>query len=214
MNKIEKQLQFARQNLLDFTMRNRLLNFRPTKARTIKTIDEIPTEIYNILVLQEKKMEFRSVKKKIETNTEDDEDIYTETADHTENEVSKLWELPTPDVEVAERYVDRFLQTSLESEALQKRLFYINQQSKSVFEEQGYTVLYLALGFLEWTEDSNSDQTRSSPLILIPVELERTKVGKSFKLYWTEEDIFTNISLQAKLSEQGILLPDFEMPDG
>jgi superfamily I DNA and/or RNA helicase/very-short-patch-repair endonuclease len=214
MNKIEKQLQFARQNLLDFTMRNRLLNFRPTKARTIKTIDEIPTEIYNILVLQEKKMEFRSVKKKIETNTEDDEDIYTETADHTENEVSKLWELSTPDVEVAERYVDRFLQTSLESEALQKRLFYINQQSKSVFEEQGYTVLYLALGFLEWTEDSNSDQTRSSPLILIPVELERTKVGKSFKLYWTEEDIFTNISLQAKLSEQGILLPDFEMPDG
>ena len=213
MNKIEKQLQFARQNLLDFTMRNRLLNFRPTKARTIKIIDEIPTEIYNILVLHEKIMEFRSVKKKIKNTTKDDEDIYTEITDHTEDEVSKLWKLPAQDIEVAERHVDRILQTSLESDALQKRLFYINQQSKSVFEEQGYTVLYLALGFLEWTEDSNSSQTRLSPLILIPVELERRKIGKSFKLYWTEEDIFTNISLQAKLSEQGIILPDFEMPD-
>jgi len=92
-------------------------------------------------------------------------------------------------------------------------LFQINQQSRSVLEEQGYTILYLALGFLEWTESPNSDQSRLSPLVLIPVELERTNVGKSFKLCWTEEDIFTNISLQAKLSEQGILIPDFEMPE-
>ncbi|MGH7890291.1 MAG: DUF4011 domain-containing protein, partial [Thermodesulfobacteriota bacterium] len=53
MNNVEKQLEEARRNLLDLTPRNRLLNFRPTKARTLRIIDEIPREIYDILVLRE-----------------------------------------------------------------------------------------------------------------------------------------------------------------
>src|SRR5215468_3646642 len=36
MADILRQLQAARQNLLDLTMRNRLLNFRPTKLKTIQ----------------------------------------------------------------------------------------------------------------------------------------------------------------------------------
>ncbi len=43
--------------------------------------------------------------------------------------------------------------------------------------------------------------------------LERKKVRGSFKLVWTGEDIIPNISLQEKLLEQGIELPDFEMPE-
>ena len=52
-----------------------------------------------------------------------------------------------------------------------------------------------------------------APLILIPVALERKKVRGSFKLVWTGEDIIPNISLQEKLLEQGVELPDFEMPE-
>ena len=40
--------------------------------------------------------------------------------------------------------------------------------------------------------------------------MERKKVGESFNLEWTGEDIQTNISLKAKLLEAGIELPDFE----
>jgi len=36
MTQVSRQLEAARQKLLDLTMRNRLLNFRPTKARTNK----------------------------------------------------------------------------------------------------------------------------------------------------------------------------------
>ena len=219
MTDIEKQLEDARQNLLDLTMRNRLLNFRPTKAKTIRIIDEIPTEIYDFLVLQEKVMEFLPNKKnrksdQDETKTDSiDEQSENEKLDLSEEDASKLWELPLPDINVASRHTDRYLQTSYDSENLQKRLFYTSQQAKSVLEEQGYTILYLALGFLEWTESSSSIKTRNAPLILVPVELERLKVGTAFKLKWTGEDVFTNISLQAKLLEQGISLPDFEMPD-
>ena len=40
--------------------------------------------------------------------------------------------------------------------------------------------------------------------------MERKKIGESFNLEWTGEDIQTNISLKAKLMDAGIELPDFE----
>ncbi|MBW6518346.1 MAG: DUF4011 domain-containing protein [ANME-2 cluster archaeon] len=107
MNNIEKQLEFARQSLLDFTMRNKLLNFRTSKARTIKVIDEIPSEIYNFLVLQQKKMEFLPTKKK-KTSIEE-EVVNTEILDQKEKEISKIWELPPPDFEASKNHIDRFL---------------------------------------------------------------------------------------------------------
>ena len=45
MTEVEQQLEAARQQLLDLTLRNRLLNFRRTKRSTIVVIDEDPKEI-------------------------------------------------------------------------------------------------------------------------------------------------------------------------
>ena len=132
-------------------------------------------------------------------------------SDLSEEESSILWEVPPPDSADTEKYRNQFLQTNLSAKELQKRLFYINQQSKSMLEEQGYNILYMALGSVEWKEINGSDEYRRAPLILVPVELERKKVKGSFKLRWTGEDAVGNISLQAKLIEQGIELPDFEM---
>ena len=71
----------------------------------------------------------------------------------------------------------------------------------------------MALGLLEWTEAEHSHDIKKAPLILIPVKMKRKGVKRSFKVEWTGDDIITNISLQAKLKEQGINLPDFEMPE-
>ena len=54
---IEVKIGALRKNLLDLTMRNKLLNFKP-RARSIRVIDEIPTEIYQLMVLEDKKMQF------------------------------------------------------------------------------------------------------------------------------------------------------------
>jgi superfamily I DNA and/or RNA helicase/very-short-patch-repair endonuclease len=235
--KIDVKIGALRKNLLDLTMRNKLLNFKP-RARSIRVVDEIPTEIYQLMVLDDKKMQFMP-RKTIETgkgivdksedqavtnNLVEDKSISdsgTEVSEEEElklktiidHEASLLWKLPLPNQKVAKKHRNLLLQTSHEAEELQKRLFYINQQSKSVLEEQGYNILYLALGFLEWTESSEPTVKRKAPLILIPVALERKKVRGSFKLVWTGEDIIPNISLQEKLLEQGVELPDFEMPE-
>ena len=123
-----------------------------------------------------------------------------------------LWALDEPDAPVAERHRDRYLQTDVKAGQLQKRLFYIHQQARSVLEEQGYTVLYLALGFLAWRE-GDREPIRRAPLLLIPVDLERPKVGTAFKVRWTREEMQTNISLEARLAELGVALPAFEMPE-
>lgn len=228
---IEVKIGALRKNLLDLTMRNKLLNFKP-QARSIRVVDEIPTEIYQLMVLEDKKMQFMPRDKKTipkdeninnptgsDVNqkpglqeTEEDE-LTLKTLDITDKEASVLWKLPLPNKKVAKRHRNLLLQTVHEAEELQKRLFYINQQSKSVLEEQGYNILYLAMGFLEWTESNEPNVKRRAPLVLIPVALERKKVRGSFKLKWTGEDIISNISLQEKLLEQGIELPDFEMPE-
>jgi len=225
MGTIIQQLEDARKKLLDLTMRNRLLNFIETRTGTIRVINEIPSEVFKILVLDERAMEFLSKEEEEEeldlesdeiVMVDEDEDSAPTPDDQIlleDNVDNVIWQLHETDEVQHDKYTDRFLQTNLESKHLQKRLFYMNQKSRSLIEERGYTVLYLALGFLEWIESPDAIKKRYSPLVLIPVELERKKVGSLYKLRWTGEDLSTNISLQAKLMEQGIKLPEFETPE-
>lgn len=206
----EKNLAEARQKLLDLTMRNKLLNHRPSKNKSIRVVDEIAREIYNILVIQQKQMEF---KYNPETDKVDSSELLFEDVSKDEEDQSPIWSNGSNNEKVSSKHLDKYLQTNLGNEALQKTLFLIYNQAKTVMEEQGYTVLFLAIGFLEWKESSDSIKLRRSPLILIPVELERTNVRSAFKLTWTGDEIYSNISLQAKLSEQNISIPSFEMPD-
>jgi len=46
------QIEDIRKKLIDLTLRNRLINYRPTKARTINILNENLLEIYDILVLK------------------------------------------------------------------------------------------------------------------------------------------------------------------
>lgn len=59
MTVVERELERARQSLLDLTLRNRLLNYRPSAMRSIRVVGELPAEIYDALVLREKSLEFR-----------------------------------------------------------------------------------------------------------------------------------------------------------
>ena len=189
-NIIEKEFKNLRKELLDLTLRNQLLNFK-SRAKTITIVNQSPTNLFQTLVLQENKMYFVANKK---DKKEDKSSVW----DHIPFDFSKFSE------------GDKKLATDLTPKELQKRLYYINNQAKTMLQEQGYNILYLAIGFLEWNDKSKPKQKNKAPLVLIPVSMERKKVGESFNLQWTGEDIQTNISLKAKLFEAGIELPRFE----
>ena len=191
-DKIKKEFENLRNELLDLTLRNQLLNFK-TRARTITISNQSPINIYQTLVLQNNKMYFVANKKE-----KKEEKSGFSIWDHAPFDLSRFTD------------GDKTLSTDLTPNELQKRLFYINNQAKTMLQEQGYNILYLAVGFLEWRDNTKPKQVNHAPLVLIPVAMERKKVGKSFNLEWTGEDIQTNISIKAKLKENGIDFPDFE----
>src|SRR5919205_2394163 len=60
-NHIPAMLEASRKELLDLGLRNPLLNYRPYKARGIEVVDELPAEVFRILVRERKTMKFLAV---------------------------------------------------------------------------------------------------------------------------------------------------------
>ena len=58
---IKDQLRKAREQLLDLSLRNPLLNFRPTKRTTIQIVDEFPNRVWQTLVQDGTAMEFLAI---------------------------------------------------------------------------------------------------------------------------------------------------------
>ncbi len=178
-------LEAGRGELLDLGLRNPLLNHRPSRARGVEVVDELPAEVFRILVRERKAMAFK------EAPEEEDGDAEGE------------WILSQPDEDgeggTAARHVDLRLQTRLSSARLQSRLIKTEREARTFIEEQGVNVLYLALGMLRWYEAESSREPRKAPLILVPVALERTNVRERFRLLYTEEDLDENLSLASKL---------------
>ncbi|QHN08064.1 DUF3320 domain-containing protein [Methanothermobacter sp. THM-2] len=211
---IEREFENLREKLLDLTMRNQLLNFRP-RSRTVEVVNHDPEYIYTYLVLNGGKMKL-APRREPEEETDPGNDI-----EDPEGEVDTVNELedpegegepdPSDDLEDIRPDDENILLTDLTESELQRRLFYINQRARTMIQEQGYNILYLALGFLEWMVADEPD-IRRAPLVLVPVVLERRRAGSSFSLRWDGSEIITNMSLQARLREEGIELPEFRMP--
>ena len=138
---IKKEFENLRNNLLDLTLRNQLLNFKP-RSKTIEVVNQTPMSIYQTLILQKKKMQFVPNKK--------DKRSFKSDENKTEKKKSRfsaLWEHPPIDLSIFSEG-DKSLKADLTPNELQRRLFYINQQARTMFQEQGYNILYLAIGFL------------------------------------------------------------------
>lgn len=111
------------------------------------------------------------------------------------------------------RYIDNILHTELDGEELDRRLMGLNTDATATFQDLGINILYLCLGFLKWFDPTKPDVPRYAPLIMIPVQLQRTSAGKRFNLVYSGDDIVTNLTLRIRLKmEGGISLP--EVPDG
>jgi hypothetical protein len=204
----QELLDRSRKELLDLSTRNRLLSIRVNSksARIVKVYDELSAEVFRLLVIEKKGLSFvpgKASKSRVAaSNPElfDDDGIGLPQPEEDEVTVNG----------VAKRHGDVRLQTALTPEGLQRRLLDLYLNARTMIEEQGVNVLYLALGHLKWFETGNSDTARYAPLILIPVELERKTASERFRLRWREEDIESNLSLETRLkTDFGITLPPF-----
>ena len=200
-------LDLQRHNLLDIGKRNPLTNapIRTFRRNQLLIAHELSDEIYRILYVEGKKFTFLPAKG-IDADTRSVEEAMNLSGD-----------LFVPDElagEVHSAHTDTKLQTLLTPAALQKKLLYIYREAKSIEEEQGISVLFLALGFLCYFESESSEVERCAPLILLPVELTRDSRKGVFRLARRDMDLESNKSLAMLLQEDfQLTLPDFPEND-
>lgn len=177
---IRSKLAASQKDLLDLSLRNPLLNYRLLRTRGLEVVDEVPGEVFRILVQEGKAMSFLP---------------------RTEQENGDLLGQPAEEAEeggVPKRHTDSGLQTALSSVELQTRLLSTFLLANTFIQEQGVNTLFLALGMVHWYESDSSQDARRAPLVLVPVELERSNVRERFRLRHTGEDIGWNLSLSEK----------------
>ncbi len=203
---IEAKLERARTELLDLSARNRLLNIpRSAKsAKTLEIIDERGSEVFRLLVRENKAFTFLAGKG--ETAEGDDSEEIAEFVQPEDDGVDARG--------VANRHADTRLQTRLTATGLQKKLLDLYYDARTLEEEQGVNILFLAVGTLKWIDPNNPAAIRYAPLILIPVQLERGNAAEKFRLRARQEDVAANLSLEAFLDRaHGLKLPTFEAGD-
>lgn len=206
---IDAKLERARIRLLDLSARNRLLNIPRGKSRNrslIDVIDERASEVFRLLVKEARALTFVPGRTSADASEDIDGDEIADLAQPEDDGVDARG--------VANRHADTRLQTRLTSKGLQKRLLTLFFDARTLEEEQGVNVLYLALGTLKWIDPNNAANVRYAPLILVPVSLDRATAGDRFKLRWRQEDPSSNLSLEAMVDQIHLLkLPAFEASD-
>lgn len=196
MPRIRSEVEKSRAELLDLGLRNTLLNFRKLKTKGIEIVDELPGEVFRLLVGQERPMSFLPAP----------EELAEGTARRVPGDLLVEWleahEIPEEENggdAPAERHQDTRLQTPYTAARLERLLLNTHYTARTTIEEQGVNTLYLALGMLRWFESAASEEERAAPLILVPVALDRTSARSRFRIRYTGEELGDNLSLQAKL---------------
>ena len=124
---------------------------------------------------------------------------------------------PTPENQKdAAQHTDKFIQTLLKPEEMDRKLSGLNSYVHMDIEESGVNTLYAAFGFLEWYETAQSDAKCLSPLLLLQLEIEKrqSREGYKYRVTATGEEPEINLSLSERLRHDfGIELPQLTEED-
>jgi hypothetical protein len=183
---VKTQLEKWKKHLIDFSRRNQLLFFKPKSSSTIILLEK-PLEIFQKLVLDAKALSFQA---KIDTfNTSDFGDEIAPDFEEPGMDFADFGDFSdTAPLPVFNDNLDlsSSLLTNKDSRELDQSLSKLKTRSQASLQEQGVNILYLSLFFLEWFPD---EDLANSPLLLIPVSLERKGLSGSFKVSLIDDEI-------------------------
>lgn len=128
------------------------------------------------------------------------------------NGISPSYELPDPPERNDDgRHTDDDIQTLLLPTDLERKLNAILSKTRTWVQETGMNVLQIGFGFLEWSDDAQSDSS-FAPLVLLQAEIKkyRTPQGTKYSITGSGDEPELNAVLAEKLRiEFGIELPTF-----
>ena len=169
--------------LLNMTLRNSLLNFKPT-GKSIQLICNDLGTLEDALAAKEefKIVEFFDGRKK------EVEDNFVSIA--KDADVDSLLD---------HEFQNKRLRTFLGQKETEDKILALYRAARVSLEENGSNTLYLALGFLKWYETELSERALYAPLVLLPLEIVRKSARQGFVIRERDEDPQFNITLLEKL---------------
>ena len=176
----ESRLERWQRKLLDLTLRNPLLNHRATRG-SLQIICPEPNRLEDKLAAGKR---IRIAAVPTLSSQEQDEEIH----------LQREGELITQEYAREELERHRVL-VDLTQDQLLHRAVEIFRKARTALQEGGSNTLYLAFGFLLWKRDDKDDRRFRSPLILLPVSLERTSVRSGFKIVGHDDEPRFNTTL-------------------
>ncbi|HTE40515.1 MAG TPA: DUF4011 domain-containing protein [Steroidobacteraceae bacterium] len=174
--------------LLDLTLRNRLINFKPTKSTLPLRVPD-PAHLEDSLS-EGKEWTFRALPQIMQG---DDPRVAAVAA-------RRVGQDPTESLAQQAMQQGELL-ASVEPKAMDARLYEIYSTARLGLEEGGANTLYLAIGFLRWAEDERAEKTHLAPLLLVPVTLTRQSVRTGYAIKRHDDETIVNPTLMQLLQD-------------
>ncbi|MCB0328266.1 MAG: DUF3320 domain-containing protein [Bdellovibrionales bacterium] len=188
---IATRLEASRRELIDTTLRNPMLDMRPSRVKGVTIDGELTAEVFKTLVKDRQKMYFAAKLGGTAQNGTDEDQVT----------------VPVPEQQQRVDTTDNVLQTTHTAANLQSRLVKTEREAISDLRDKGSQTLFLTLGTLHW-KDKESNQERRSPLITIPIELKRANATSRYYVEALDDELAENLALCTKLKEDfGIVIP-------
>ncbi len=165
--------------LLDFSLRNNLLNVRPGKRA-------LPLAISDVAHLEDRLQmgeSYTIAPKEVAKSAADAEGTATVSVASTSG---------------------HSLPTALTAAELKPVLTNLYRGARTALEENGANALFIAIGMLKWFVTEKSEQPRYAPILLLPVNIVRN--GSGYIVRMRDEDTILNITLAEFLRQQFKLL--------
>ena len=178
----EGRLSKWKSKLLDLTLRNRLLNFKPSKS-TLRIAAP------DLAALEDALSDGSEFRLRAEPEIMDGKDPRS-------SEVLRNRTGQTPWDEMARSALaGRELLVRLAPEDLDATLTGLFRKAREGLEEGGANTLFLAFGLLRWTDTERAEASHLAPILLVPVTLLRQSVRSGFRLVRHDDDAIVNPTL-------------------
>ncbi|MFI2301205.1 DUF4011 domain-containing protein [Actinacidiphila glaucinigra] len=208
--RLEKLLGSWRDSLIDLSFRNRLLNYQRRSSSV--GMDIVEPGLLTVLEGLARGCVFTPVRQA----HSDGADAPSPDGDRTPPPVApsaagRPIDTPASRAGVGGSRATVSLATSKTTQADQDRhLRRLASVAREKYNDYGLWVLHLGVGFLDWKPAPSAEKSFSSPLVVVPVVLERRR-GDSYTLKFnTDEEPVLNPALGIKMGELGIDWPRTE----
>jgi very-short-patch-repair endonuclease len=174
--------------LLDLTLRNRLINFKPTKVM-------LPLLVPNLSHLEDELSDGKEWKFRPKPQIMQGDDPRVAAV-----AMRRTGEDPIVAAAVQAMQMHELL-ADVDAKNLDAQLYEIYSAARLGLEEGGANTLYLALGFLRWAEDERAEKTHLAPILLVPVTLTRQSVRTGYSIKRHDDETVVNPTLIQLLRE-------------